>query len=340
MNRLADEKSGALVHELVALINERRWDRIDTLYREDVLLHAPLDDTPRRGRQAVRELHEEQSRSIPDLKMTIVEMAVEPDRAAVRSTLAGTHRGRLGGFPPSGRSFAGVEDGRWYRFVDGKVAEVWILPTTALMLEKLRLVPAGPPPRLLAWLVGLKVKLGGRPNTASRFPLPQPPEVIEPVPGEPGGAQKLLLRKGLLQLFNGRRFELYDELYHPDYRIVSKVDDVTGKEAALQLYAKILATFPDLHFTILDMVGEADLVGILVTARGTLLGPLEGFPPTGQHYEATEMFMSVVRDGTVRRQWHFVNFEAIVQQVGLAPPGPPPLPMRLLLRFLAARGPR
>jgi steroid delta-isomerase-like uncharacterized protein len=318
------------------MVNERRWGLIDALYHEDALLHVPLETAPRRGRQAVRELHEQQASAVPDLEMTIVEMAVEADRAAVRCTLKGTHRGMLGGFPPSGRSFAGVEDARWYRFVDGRVAEVWILPTTALMLEKLRLVPTGPPPRLLVWLVGLKLKLGARQSPASPFSLP-PLVEVEPIPGEHGAAQKFLVRRGLLELFGARRFDLYDALYPADYRVVSKVDDVTGKAAVLGLFRKVLGSFPDLHFTILDMVAEGDLVGILVTARGTQLGPIEGFPPTGKRYEATELFMCVVRDDRLRRMWHFVNFEAILQQTGLAPPGPPPLPLRLLMRFLASR---
>jgi steroid delta-isomerase-like uncharacterized protein len=322
-----------LIREFVDAVNGHDTGRLEGLLQEGVVFHGPLAASPSVGRNAVGRFYEERWRAVPDLQASVVEMAVEADRAVVRSTLRGTHRGALAGFPASGRSFEGVDDCGWYRVADGRIAELWLLPTSAHMLEKLRLMPSGPPPRLLVWLLSLK---NGR-GVVSAAPQPPPAVRVELRPGERGGAEKFLVRKGLLEFFGGRRFETFDELFAPDEQILSKIDAVEGKAAVLALYRKVLGAFPDLYFTIDDMVSEGELVGARVTARGTQLGSLEGLPPTGRRYEATEVFMEVVRGGRIQRQWHFVNFEAMLQQLGLAPPGPPPLPMRLLMRFLASR---
>lgn len=330
--------TASLVVQVVAMLNGRHWDRIASLYHEDVVLHAPLAKQPGRGRAAVQALYEEQAAAVPDLRLDVVEMVVEGDRAAVRGSLSGTHRGRLAGFPASGRAFDDVDACAWYRAKDGRIAELWVLPTNADILERVGLVPSGPPPRLLVWLLGLKMKLQGGTAAAAR-PSPQPPVHVERRPGEPGELQKFLVRKGLLEFFGARRFELWDEVFDPAYQIISKLDDVSGKAATAKHYKKVTATFPDLYFSIEDILAQGDRVGVLVTARGTHLGPLEGFPATGKRYEATEFFIFTVPGERVLRQWHFVNFEAILQQVGLAPPGPPPLPMRLLMRLLATPKP-
>jgi predicted ester cyclase len=51
--------------------------------------------------------------------------------------------------------------------------------------------------------------------------------------------------------------------------------------------AAFRTAFPDLHFTIEDMVAEGDEVVVRWSLRGTRLGNYQGHPPTGKPVSVT-----------------------------------------------------
>ena len=55
--------------------------------------------------------------------------------------------------------------------------------------------------------------------------------------------------------------------------------------------------FPDLHFTIEELVAEGDTVAGRVTMSGTHLGPFQGIPPTGRSFQQNHMHFVRFRDG-------------------------------------------
>jgi predicted SnoaL-like aldol condensation-catalyzing enzyme len=56
---------------------------------------------------------------------------------------------------------------------------------------------------------------------------------------------------------NGRRFDLIDEVVHPDY--VLNDGDVRGRESARIAFVDMMRN-PKAHFKIIDVVGEGDKV--------------------------------------------------------------------------------
>ena len=56
--------------------------------------------------------------------------------------------------------------------------------------------------------------------------------------------------------------------------------------------------FPDLHFTIEELVAEGDIVAGRLTMSGTHEGPLMGMPPTGR--SVSQDHMHFVRFRTAR----------------------------------------
>jgi steroid delta-isomerase-like uncharacterized protein len=70
-----------------------------------------------------------------------------------------------------------------------------------------------------------------------------------------------------------------------------------GREADRQSCIDTAATFPDLHWTIEDMVAEGDKVVIRYTFRGTNLGGLPGRPATGKQVEVTGSVFYRIVDG-------------------------------------------
>ena len=82
--------------------------------------------------------------AIPDIHFTIDEQIAEGDKVVTRWTGHGTHKGELAGIPATGKSATvtgiGVD-----RIVNGKIVESWGLFDQFGMLQKLGVIPAGPP---------------------------------------------------------------------------------------------------------------------------------------------------------------------------------------------------
>ena len=70
-----------------------------------------------------------------------------------------------------------------------------------------------------------------------------------------------------------------------------------GPESARQVVMMLRSAFPDLHFTIEELVAEVDTVAGRVTMSGTHLGPFQGIPPTGLSFEQAHMHFVRFRDG-------------------------------------------
>ena len=77
--------------------------------------------------------------------------------------------------------------------------------------------------------------------------------------------------------------------------------------------------FPDVHFTIDDLIAEGETVVIRWTVTGTHKGELQGIAPTGKHVTVTGMVMSRFAKGKVEEDW--INFDALglMQQLGVVP---------------------
>jgi predicted ester cyclase len=64
------------------------------------------------------------SGALPDDRFTIEDIVTEGDRGAMRSSLAGTHRGSFRGVPPIGKPFA-LTRMILIHVKNGRIAECW-----------------------------------------------------------------------------------------------------------------------------------------------------------------------------------------------------------------------
>ena len=74
-----------------------------------------------------------------------------------------------------------------------------------------------------------------------------------------------------------------DELYATDtIQHSSTGRDIRGIKNYKQHVSEFSSAFPDLHFTIDDMVAEGDKVAVHLTGTGTNKGAFRGIPPTNK----------------------------------------------------------
>jgi predicted ester cyclase len=92
-----------------------------------------------------------------------------------------------------------------------------------------------------------------------------------------------------------------------------------GLEAYKQLLSVYVTAFPDLQFTIEDMIAEGDTVVVRYTTRGTHQGNFRGIPPTGKQVSGTGMFIDRLVNGKAVEQWFNGDDLGLLQQLGVIP---------------------
>jgi predicted ester cyclase len=128
---------------------------------------------------------------------------------------------------------------------------------------------------------------------------------------------KIPVRRYFEDVANGRRLELADELFAPDF---GSPGPIVGPDRARAALRSMWAAFPDLRFSIDELVAEGDRVVAKVTYTGTHEGAFMGIEPTGRSIRFTGGEMAVVRHGLiVREAWHIIDHQDILRQLGADP---------------------
>ncbi len=135
-------------------------------------------------------------------------------------------------------------------------------------------------------------------------------------------ANKSVVRRYWQEVWNNKNLSLIDELTASTYEDHDPYNPgVRGPEGLRQLVTKYQSAFPDLQFTIEDLLADGDKVIARLTWRGTHKGTLEGIAPTGKPVSGTATVVSRIADQKMQEDW--VNWDALglMQQIG-AVPGP------------------
>lgn len=126
-----------------------------------------------------------------------------------------------------------------------------------------------------------------------------------------------VLRLVIEEGFNRGNYAALDALFAPDYR-----EHQFGLKTTLEGFKEdiqyLRTGFPDLHLTIEQSIADADRVWILMTARGTNLGPFIG-PPTGKPMSITVMDVCRFENGKIVEHWGVPDRFAVMAQLGLLP---------------------
>jgi predicted ester cyclase len=140
---MSDDDIRALATDAFARFNESESrDAFFDAYDPDVALHGYPGVL--QGLDGLRAFHEALWEAFPDARLTVEDLVVEGDRAALRYRLQGTHRGPYLGVAPTGLGFD-VEGLTLLRLANGRVVEEWHSPTELAILRQLGAVQANVP---------------------------------------------------------------------------------------------------------------------------------------------------------------------------------------------------
>jgi predicted ester cyclase len=111
-----------------------------------------------------------------------------------------------------------------------------------------------------------------------------------------------------------------DEVYAADtIQHSSSGRDIRGIENYKQHVRAFSSAFPDLQFTIDDMVAEGDTVAVRVTATGTHKGAFRGIPPTNRKVTVSMIQIDRIVGGKFVEGWSRYDTLGLMQQLGLIP---------------------
>jgi predicted ester cyclase len=121
-----------------------------------------------------------------------------------------------------------------------------------------------------------------------------------------------------LEILNNSKFELIDELYATNYVEHTPAPGVAPTREGFKQTAIALKTaFPDLRYTIEDVIESGDKIVHRLTASGTMKADFLGMPATGKHATWTEIHIGRVVNGRLTDHWGVIDQLSMLVQLGV-----------------------
>jgi steroid delta-isomerase-like uncharacterized protein len=132
---------------------------------------------------------------------------------------------------------------------------------------------------------------------------------------------KTNVRRLFEEVWNKGHVAVADELFAPTYNHhdSSTPDFGRGPESERKRVTLYRNAFPDIRFTIEDLLAEGETVVARWSCRGTHKGELNGIAPTGKQFNITGVSMARFTNGKMFEG--YVNWDALslMQQLGVVP---------------------
>ena len=127
---------------------------------------------------------------------------------------------------------------------------------------------------------------------------------------------KALVRH-VIELWNRRDLDAFFEILSPNYVEHLPSGDISREQ--IKDYARTFFTaFPDIHFTIEEMIAEGDKVAVLLKWKGTHKGEYMNISPTGKKIEITVANVIRIVDRKWVEFWNVTDMR-LIQQLGAIP---------------------
>lgn len=133
-------------------------------------------------------------------------------------------------------------------------------------------------------------------------------------------ANKLTMQK-FVEFINTASQALADELISTDaiFHVPGSPEPMQGPAGYLAIIAMMREGFPDIQWTLEEMVAESDKVAARFIMRGTHQGTFFGVPPTGKQIAVQAMNLYRLSDGKFVEERGQPDMLGLLQQIGAVP---------------------
>ena len=124
-----------------------------------------------------------------------------------------------------------------------------------------------------------------------------------------------------LEFINTASESLAQELIAPDaiFHVPGRPEPMRGPSGYLAIIGMMRGGFPDIQWTIEEMVAEGDKVAARFMMRGTHRGTFFGVPPTGKAIAVQAMNIYRLSDGKFVEEHGQPDMLGLLQQIGAVP---------------------
>jgi len=125
----------------------------------------------------------------------------------------------------------------------------------------------------------------------------------------------------LLTAWNTHDLERLVALYAPVYEGTDVAQPIPrrGLEGARESLVQYLQAFPDIHFTMEDILVQGNCVSLVWRAEGTHYGVLMNIPPTGRKIAVKGVSILTIVDGKIVRGLYVWDVAGMLRGLGLLP---------------------
>lgn len=255
-------------------VNAGHFELVDELFDPEVSFRCPSMGEGK-GIAAAKEYLAPIRKALPDLRVTVEDVAEHGDLVLVGWKLNAHHRGEFMGIAPSGRAVE-MRGMTVLRVANGKIVEFYDHGD----------------------LLGMLNKMGWGPKASAD--------------------NKALVVRYIEEFLNQQKFELAEEILAKDYALYAPhMTPVRSAEEMRRYHQTVRASFPDVHFKILEMVSEGPLVTARWEAGGTHMKEYMGIPASGKFITWTGIDVLRIADGKIAEEWGAIDILSFMLQTGV-----------------------
>lgn len=137
--------------------------------------------------------------------------------------------------------------------------------------------------------------------------------------GQQNSQQNSKIVRRLFAAFNDDDLRALDEVVAPEY--LGPQGNLRGPAAFRAITGGLRGAFPDLHYTLDDVLAEGEEVAVRWHWTGTHQGPFRGYPATGRAVTNNGIGIFHVRDGKIVTASLETDRLGFLQQIGVVPEG-------------------
>lgn len=129
---------------------------------------------------------------------------------------------------------------------------------------------------------------------------------------------EILIRRYFEEVWNKGDVDLLDELLAPDYinHNPGAPDAKLGPAGLKPIVLAIRQAFPDLNYTIKNVVATEAQVAVHTVMKGTHLGDFFGMAPASRVIHVEQMQIERVVNGRIAEHWRVTDELSLLKQLG------------------------
>jgi steroid delta-isomerase-like uncharacterized protein len=133
-------------------------------------------------------------------------------------------------------------------------------------------------------------------------------------------SRRLMTR--FVEFINTASATMATELVSPAaiFHVPGRPEPAKGPQGYLEVIGMMRGGFPDIQWTLDEMVVEPTKVAARFTMRGTHRGPFFGVAPTGRRITVQALNIYHLDHGQIVREYGQPDMMALLQQIGAVPP--------------------